>query len=195
MFRLIASCTVAVLLVFATGTSNVHADRRASAPDGGMPPKVGDKAPDFTLTALDGSRVTLSSELARGPVVLILLRGWPGYQCPFCTRQFGDFLTHANDIASAGARVIFVYPGPSDEVRQRAREFTQSSDMPAHFRFLIDPDYVFTLAYGLRWNAPSETSYPSTFVIDTGATVRFAHISKAHDGRAAATDVLNALWR
>jgi hypothetical protein len=32
----------------------------------------------------------LSTELAHGPVVLVMLRGWPGYQCPFCTRQFGD---------------------------------------------------------------------------------------------------------
>lgn len=159
----------------------------------GLTPKVGDKASDFTLAALDGSQVKLSTELAHGPVVLVMLRGWPGYQCPFCTRQFGDFLGHAKDLEATGARVIFVYPGPADQVKQRAAEFTANKDMPSNFRFLVDPDYVFTLAYGLRWDAPKETSYPSTFVIDKTSTVRFAQISKAHDGRAAATDVMKAL--
>ena len=78
-------------------------------------------------------------------------------------------------------------------MKQRAEEFTANKNMPSNFRFLVDPAYVFTVAYGLRWDAPQETSYPSTFVIDRTATVRFAQISKAHDGRASATDVMKAL--
>ena len=33
--------------------------------------KVGDKAPDFTLADTDGRQVTLSSLLAKGPVIAI----------------------------------------------------------------------------------------------------------------------------
>src|SRR4051794_25037337 len=80
----------------------------------GKAPKLGGKAPPFSLEATDGQRVTLAGEVARGPVVLVLLRGWPGYQCPFCTRQFADFLSHAGEFGAARARVVFVYPGPSD---------------------------------------------------------------------------------
>lgn len=159
----------------------------------GAAPKVGDKARPFTLTALDGSSVSLAGETARGPVVLVLARGWPGYQCPFCTRQFADFVAHAKDIEALGARVVWVYPGPSEEVVKRAKEFVASTPLPAAFRFVTDPDYTFTNAYGLRWDAPNETSYPSTFVIDGSSIVRFAQISNAHDGRAKATDVVAAL--
>src|SRR5262249_54075654 len=53
------------------------------------PPAVGERAPDFSLEALDGTSVSLSAELQSGPIVLVMLRGWPGYQCPFCVRQFG----------------------------------------------------------------------------------------------------------
>jgi thioredoxin-dependent peroxiredoxin len=186
MTRGIAILSAAALLVLLVG-------RGSLVLAAGVTPKVGEKASDFTLAALDGSQVKLSTELAHGPVVLVMLRGWPGYQCPFCTRQFGDFLGHAKDLEATGARVIFVYPGPADQVKQRATEFTANKDMPSNFRFLVDPDYVFTLAYGLRWDAPKETSYPSTFVIDKTSTVRFAQISKAHDGRAAAADVMKAL--
>jgi peroxiredoxin len=156
-------------------------------------PKVGERAPDFALTSLEGSTVTLSAELARGAVVLIVGRGWVGYQCPFCNRQFGDFLTHAPKIEAAGAKVIWVYPGPADQVHARAREFADNRAFPANFRFVLDPDYTFTLRYGLRWDAPRETAYPSTFVIDRGGVVRFALVSRTHDGRAPAADVLAVL--
>jgi peroxiredoxin len=159
----------------------------------GKAPKLGDKAPAFSLTALDGRHVTLANEVARGPVVLVLLRGWPGYQCPFCTRQFADFLEHAPALEATGARVVWVYPGPADQVQQRAKEFTASRALPANFVVAPDPDYVFTNAYGLRWDEPQETAYPATFVVDRSSIVRFAQISIGHDRRAQATDVLRAL--
>jgi len=159
----------------------------------GKAPKLGEKAPAFSLTAIDGRRVTLANEVARGPVVLVLLRGWPGYQCPFCTRQFADFLEHAPELDAARARVVWVYPGPADQVQQRAREFTASRALPANFVVAPDPDYAFTNAYGLRWDEPQETAYPATFVVDRSSVVRFAQISIGHDRRARAIDVLTAL--
>lgn len=156
-------------------------------------PEVGAKAPDFTLAGADGSQVKLSTEIQRGPVVLIVGRGWPGYQCPFCTRQFAEFRSHARELEDAGARVLWVYPGPADDLVTHAKDFAAGKDVPASFRILIDPGYGFTNAYGLRWDAPSETAYPSTFVIDKGGIVRFAQVSGAHGGRTPVADVLTAL--
>lgn len=157
------------------------------------PPKVGDKAPDFTLHQIDGRKLQLSTELKNGPVVLIVGRGWVGYQCPFCNRQFGDFLKRAAEIDATGARVVWVYPGPTEEVQKRAEEFAAGKPFPTNFRFVLDPDYRFTVAYGLRWDAPQETAYPSTFVIDRAGVVRYALVSKTHGGRAPAADVLTEL--
>jgi peroxiredoxin len=156
------------------------------------PPAVGDKAPDFALTAADGSTVTLTEELKRGPVVLVLLRGWPGYQCPFCVRQYGDFIGHREQLSAAGARVIWVYPGTAD-VKQHADAFAAAADAPPNFRLTLDPQLAFTRAYHLRWEGDGETSYPSTFVIDKAGVIRWAQISRTHGGRATAADVLSAL--
>lgn len=155
-------------------------------------PKVGDKASNFTLQSLDGANVSLFDEVAAAPVVLVVLRGWPGYQCPFCTRQFGDYRAHASSFDKGGARVLFVYPGPPDGLKAHAETFT-SGMIPASFRILLDPDYTFTEAYGLRWNAANETAYPSTFVLDTNGIVRFAQTSREHGGRVSASAVLEAL--
>ena len=89
--------------------------------------------------------------------------------------------------------MIFVYPDPPEQVKQRADEFIANKEMPSNFLVLIDPAFAFTQAYGLRWDAPHETSYPSTFVIDTTSIVRYAQVSRAHDGRALASEVLTAL--
>jgi peroxiredoxin len=156
-------------------------------------PKVGSKAPDFSLQSLDGATVRLSDEVARGPVVLVVLRGWPGYQCPFCTRQFGDYLANAARFATSGAQVLFVYPGPANGLKEHAEAFTSSTPLPSAFRILLDPDYVFTQSYGLRWDAPNETAYPSTFVLDRRAMVTFAHTSREHGDRVSASAALKAV--
>ena len=151
------------------------------------------KSHEFELSALDGKPVKLSKLTEIGPVVLVVLRGYPGYQCPICTRQFGEFLSKADGFKTAGAKVVFVYPGPSESLKQRAEEFVKGKDYPDHFQILLDPDYKFTTAYGLRWDAKGETAYPSTFVIDDKRKVRFATVSHSHGGRAKAEEVLKVL--
>jgi peroxiredoxin len=181
----------AVLMAGLTHASLAARSRATTAT--GAPPKVGQKAPDFSLVALDGTTVRLSSEVGRGPVVLVVLRGWPGYQCPFCTRQFGEYRARAAEIEATGAHVLFVYPGPADALKDHAAELTKGAPLPAVYRVLLDPDYTFTQAYGLRWNAPNETAYPSTFVLDARGTVTFARTSHGHGDRVPVSDVLTAL--
>lgn len=156
------------------------------------PLKVGDAAPDFTLNSLDGKVVTLRQEMAKRPVVLVVLRGWPGYQCPICTRQVNDFVQQANALAG-NAQVLMVYPGPADDLKAHAQEFLQDKNWPEQFLFVTDPDYTFTKSYGLRWEAKGETAFPSTFVIDTKGKIQFAKISKSHGGRSSAADVVKAV--
>ena len=162
-------------------------------PAKGEPPKVGQKAPDFTLTSLDGANVRMSAEVARGPVVLVVLRGFPTYQCPFCTRQFADYLGHGADFDASGAHVLFVYPGSPEGLVEHAKALVADRPIPPSYRILLDPDYGFTVAYNLRWEGPQETSYPSTFVIGRDGIITFAHVSHEHADRVPAKDVLKAL--
>ena len=158
-------------------------------------PTVGDRAPDFELTSLSGAQVRLSGTLQKGPVVLVMLRGYPGYQCPICTAQVGQMLNKTKQLQNAGANVLLVYPGPADGLKARAAEFVQGKDIPANFNLLLDPDYKFTNLYGLRWDAPRETAYPATFVLDKNGNVLFAKVSQSHGDRAKIDDVLAALPR
>ncbi len=158
-----------------------------------VPPEKGQKAPDFELQTLTGDRLRLSSATAESPVVLVVLRGFPGYQCPLCNRQVKEFVGKANEFSAAGARVVMVYPGPGETLKDKANEFAADKAMPANFTMVLDPDYKFTNQYGLRWDAPQETAYPSTFILDKDGKVVWSKISKTHGGRSSAAEVLAEL--
>ena len=156
------------------------------------PPKVGRTAPDFKLPALgQKDPVALSKVAEKGPVVLMVLRGYPGYQCPICSRQVAGFVRRAEAFEKAGARVLMVYPGPKADLKEFAGKF----ELPKNFTFLLDPDYTFTNAYQLRWDAPRETAYPSTFVLTKGRKVVFAKVSEGHGDRSEPKEVLAAVER
>ena len=81
---------------------------------------VGQKAPLFSLNTPDGKTVSLMGLIHKGPVVLVVLRGYPGYQCPYCVKQVHDFVENADKFTTATS-VLLVYPGPPAELDQRAK--------------------------------------------------------------------------
>jgi hypothetical protein len=104
-------------------------------------PAIGSKAPDFTLETPTGNSVSLEKERVKGITVLVLLRGFPGYQCPYRVKQVHDFVEHSADLAAEKANVLLVYPGPPADLDQHAKEFlTKQADLPPNIRLVIDPD-------------------------------------------------------
>ena len=70
-FIITKAATLSLLVTLAIGSQ---------APLATKPPTVGDTAPDFVLSTMDGKRVRLSEVTANSRVVLLVLRGYPGYQ-------------------------------------------------------------------------------------------------------------------
>ncbi|QIA06853.1 peroxiredoxin family protein [Draconibacterium halophilum] len=155
--------------------------------------KTGDKIIDFKVLLIDSKEIPLNELYGQSPIVLVVLRGWPEYQCPICTRQVGELVAEADQFKSYGAKVLMIYPGPSEVLREKAEEFTEDITFPEGFYFALDPNYLMVNKYGLRWDAPKETAYPSTFVIDKGGEVVFAKVSSGHGGRADVEEVMAAL--
>ena len=157
--------------------------------------KVGDKAPDFTLKALDDQPIQLSKLTADNNVVVVVLRGWPGYTCPACEAQVHDLINRAADLSKTGVKILLVYPGPANDLKKHAGDFSTSKGkaLPKDFTLVLDPDSDMVKSYSLRWDAPGETSYPGTFVVDKQGVIRFIKISHGHGGRAGSGEILAAL--
>lgn len=180
--------------------------RRRQAPAGKEPPHppaVGEEVPGFELPKInaqdedptDGEVPTTKLEdLTKDhDVVLLVLRGWPGYQCPICSRQVGQFITKADQLTEHGVEVVMIYPGPADLLAAHAKEFQGDKTFPDNYHYLTDPDYKFTNAWGLRWEAPRETAYPSTFIIGKDGLLKFGHTSTTHGDRVNVETVVKEL--
>jgi peroxiredoxin Q/BCP len=185
MFRLTLSCVVVATLGVVSARADESGDKE--------PPKIGDVIPDFEFRTFDGKGVKLADLASKGPTVLVLLRGYPGYQCPVCTKQVADLRKYADDFKQLGATVLLVYPGAEEKLTERAKEFLKDSKLPVPLILVTDPDYKFIELLGLRWNKPGETAYPSTFVVDARQKVHFGKVSHSHGDRAKTGDVLAVL--
>lgn len=155
----------------------------------------GDKALRFKCIDLEGKPFEFQPDQSGRWTVLVILRGYPGYQCPLCSKQVGELLAVADELSRARADVVFVYPGLTKELTAKGKEFLADRQLPTGFSMAIDQDYEVVKAYRVRWQAPRETAYPATFVIDPTGVIRYAKISQTHGDRAPVKDVLAALGK
>jgi peroxiredoxin Q/BCP len=100
--------------------------------------EIGDVAPEFTLTADDGSEVSLSD--FRGKKVVLYF--YPKADTPGCTKQACAVRDIYPDIEGQDIVVIGVSPDLPDKLVK----FRQKHNLP--FILLSDPDHQVAAAYG-----------------------------------------------
>lgn len=128
-----------------------------------MSVKVGDTAPDFTLSDQNGSRVSLRDFRGKKAVVLYF---YPKDDTPGCTAESCGFRDQYEVFTTAGAEVI----GVSGDSPQSHQQFAAKYNLP--FTLLSDKDnkvrkeYGATMAFGF---VPGRVTY----VIDQEGVVRF----------------------
>jgi thioredoxin-dependent peroxiredoxin len=100
---------------------------------------AGDPAPDFSLTADDGSTVS-SADLAGSRYVLYF---YPKDDTPGCTAQACGLRDSWSQVSETGVPVLGVSP---DSVKSHAK-FRAKHDLP--FRLLADEEHRLAEAYGV----------------------------------------------
>lgn len=157
-------------------------------------PAVGDVAPDFKLPRVgEEGFLSLKEATQTGPVVVVVLRGYPGYQCPLCNDQVAALANRAPALAKLTKRVILVYPGEASALDEHAEEFIGARTLPEPLVLVRDPDMKMVSEYGLRWDAPNETAYPAAFVVDGHGQVKWSKVSESHGGRSSAQEIVEQL--
>lgn len=146
----------------------------------------GQKAPDFTLAADDGTKVKLSAQKGH-PVVLYF---YPKDDTPGCTREACAFRDRQADLKKRGAKVFGVSPdGIASHEKFRDK-------FPLNFPLLADPDHQVAEKYGSwreknLYGKKSMGIQRSTFLI--AADGRVAHVWKKVSVDGHDTEVLKAL--
>ena len=127
----------------------------------------GARAPGFTLSTTDGSRVSLAS-LAGKPVVINF---WATY-CPPCKAEMPLLEKRAGP--QSGVQLVLVNEGDS---RQAARNFLDS--LGIHDQSLLDSDLRVGRDYGV-------IAFPTTVFIHADGTLAARHIGQLDDSVLAA---------
>jgi peroxiredoxin len=157
--------------------------------------RVSVEAQDSEVMLSDNSRKRLSSFWLDRPVALIFPRH---FGCPFGRRQVVQLRREQNELKKAKLDVVLFSSGSPAQ----AEVFRHGYEVP--FPIVCDPDCVLFKKYGLRDMSPRDYYSPimlmkvvkvlaqgyghqsgqgsssqlgGVFIIDTGATVRFAHIA------------------
>jgi peroxiredoxin Q/BCP len=141
---------------------------------------VGDPAPDFTLSASDGSTVALRDFRGQANVVLIF---YPKDQTPGCTKQLCTARDDSAAYAAAGARVFGVN---GDDAASHARFIAKHAlSMP----LLMDPGLIVAKQYdAVMGIGPLKIVNRTVVGIDRAGTIAFYR-----RGMPATADILAAL--
>lgn len=128
--------------------------------------KVGDKAPDFTLTDKDGNKVSLSDFLGKR----VVLYFYPKDNTSGCSRQAAAFAELNSEIEALGGAVI----GVSRDSEASHRKFAEKYSLP--FTLLSDPEREAIEAYGV-WKEKKMCGkvgmgiVRSTYIIDENGVI------------------------
>ena len=140
----------------------------------------GDRAPDFDLTAADGTQVSLADLAGKKAVIYF----YPKAMTPGCTTQAIDFQAADEDLRTAGYAVVGISP---DRPEALAR-FAEQEGLG--FPLLSDPDRSTLEAYG-AWGEKQNYGKTitgvirSTVVLDTGGNVEHAFYNVKATGHVA----------
>lgn len=169
--------------------------------------KVGDKAPDFTLQNASGKKVTLSTLLKDGPVVLTWYRGgW----CPYCNIALQALQEELPEIKKAGGTLVALSPELPDKT------LTTAEKNELDFEVLSDVSHGVAKKYGIVFELTPEVSklykqffdltefngadagdstlpLAATYVIDTDGTVKWAFLDADYRKRAEPSEVTAAV--
>ncbi len=122
---------------------------------------AGTKAPDFSLSALDGSKFSLQQALQRGPVVAAFFK----VSCPVCQYAFPFFERLYKAYGNKRATIVGI---SQDNARDTGAFLKQYG---VTFQTLLDDPngYAVSNAYGL-------TNVPTVFLIGQDGTIEISSV-------------------
>jgi peroxiredoxin len=159
---------------------------RSGEPTG---PKLGVKAPSFTLKDQNGKDRSLDEFLKKDKVALVFYRSasW----CPFCQKQLIQLQADLKEIEASGVQVI----GISYDSFDVLAKFAGSHKIA--FPLLSDPDHKVISAYGLlNKEAKGKAEgipYPGTIVLDRTGVIRAKLFLEGYRDRHSAKDLIKAV--
>ena len=144
--------------------------------------KIGDAAPNFSLSDGDGNEWTLSNYKGRTVVLLF----YPGDNTPVCTAQLCSVRDHWSEYQATGAEVV----GISTDTVESHKGFAEKNQLP--LRLLSDADGKVSATYGMKSWLPGRSAR-GVVVIDGEGTIVYHKVQAVSLFKPSDDDVLAAI--
>lgn len=151
------------------------------------PIKIGETAPDFTLSDQNGKQTKLSA--AGSPVVLIFYRG---YWCPFCMRQLAELRTLLGK--NENTKLYAISVDPADKQKVTMEKIAKDGKGEVNFPLLSDPGHKTIDAYGVYDPTYAGQQFdgiphPVVIVLDKNRKVTFVKVEMDYKIRPTNQDI------
>ncbi|MBR9998465.1 MAG: AhpC/TSA family protein [Cyclobacteriaceae bacterium] len=150
----------------------------------------GEKIPEIPVTAVDGSRHTITSVIDDKPSILLFYRGgW----CPYCNTHLAEIQEIEEEIIELGYQIIAISPDSPENLNKSAGTHKLS------YELYSDGDGSLSKAMGIVFKAPERNAnrllessgglnegflpVPSVFVVDTSGKIVFEYINPDYKTR------------
>jgi peroxiredoxin len=152
-------------------------------------PRVGQKAPDFTLADTESRSISLA-DLLSSPVNgkaprAVLLIFQMGHGCHACSSELRDMQQHLDALYNAGIRPVAISNDTPDVSRTLARAAGYT------FTFLADPQREAIRRFDLLDPDEDDAARPAEFLVDTHGIVRWRMLTSSIYVRARPAQILD----
>ena len=181
--------TTLSVAIFANFAMSVFVHAR-HLPASAHAPRVGERAPDFTLPDESGALISLAALLSPTPVsgapaskgVLLVFSMYAG--CRACNSEYRGIQQHLADFSSMGVRPVVISIDPPDASRALSREAGYT------FTFLSDPSLAVIRRYDV---ANGDEARPAEFLLDSTGIVRWRNLTNNMFVRARPEQMIEAV--
>ena len=181
--------TTLSVAIFANFAMSVFVNAR-HLPESAHAPRVGERAPDFTLPDESGAPIPLAALLSPTPVpgapaskgVLLVFSMYAG--CRACNSEYRGIQQHLADFSAIGVRPVVISIDPPDASRALSREAGYT------FTFLSDSSLAVIRRYDV---ANGQEARPAEFLIDSTGIVRWRNLTTNMFVRARPEQMLEAV--
>jgi peroxiredoxin len=154
-------------------------------PEDISPLLVGETIPDVQLRTVKGEMVSLKSEIAKKPTLLVFYRGgW----CPYCTTHLAELRLLQPDMDRLGYQMIAI----STDAPEGMKNTYEKSEL--NYTLLSDADLTAAKGFGLAFRAAAKNAdmllkssggknkdgllpVPAVFVLDKKGVIKYEHIN------------------
>jgi peroxiredoxin len=154
-------------------------------------PLLGKPLPQTRFLGPDGGILDIDAFRQRGPVVVVVMRGFAGQVCLYCATQTAALSDAIGDFRDAGAEVVVVYPGPVSSVPAFVAAVQSLRADPPPMPLALDASLLLVRALGIEANL----ARPTSLVIDRAGLVRYAYVGETIADRPSVPDLLDAVRR